>query len=202
MLVGFFLSIAIVLTYSRASYLAALASVASYLALTLPSIRLLPKKAIFACLTLLAIAAGLFLVRPYAGEGTLLTRTSTISARIVNAQETLIGMSRADWLWGKGLFVFSSSQTLAEIPDHSTFPDNLVTWLILQVGLIGLICYVGLVAKLWKSWHKLPLLRSMLVAILLHSLFQASYAYTFTTIFTIWIVAVLYAQLLNQTTEN
>ena len=191
------LLIAIGLTYSRASYLSLGVGVVVYWWSSFGKSQALPRLSLNAMLLAIigvVFISSLFFVRPYLGEGTLLTRTSTITARIKNSTDELNSLQPTEWIWGRGLFVFRpATQGLAtpnqQVPDHSRFPDNSLVWLITQLGVVGTgLVFCLAVYEMWQ-WRQHPLLLSVLAALVIHSFFAATLTYSLSLVLLIWIIA-------------
>lgn len=185
------------LTYSRASYLAFGVGWLSFW-WHQKNVTVLTRRQVTAGVLLFGILISVLVaLRPYGGEGTLLLRTSTIAARIENMTQELHSLTLPEWLWGRGLFVFRDTpnpslvqtQTGLHIPDHSTFPDNSIVWILSQLGILGLGLVLAVVWQLYQTWKSHPLLIGIFSAALVHSLFTATFTYSLFVIMWIWIVA-------------
>lgn len=168
----------IILTFSRASYLALIVSLllltTSYLKITTDS----AKKIVIG---LLFIAFLILLApKPY-GEGVNLLRTSTITARIAAISKQLTSLSPKTLILGNGLFSEKNSLNyqLNEknqlIPSHSRMPDNLFINVLLSTGIFGLLLFVSLL----YDWAKRIRLKNSyiyagFIALLVHSQFSNS----------------------------
>jgi hypothetical protein len=178
-----FLSITTALTYSRSSLVAWLAAVG----LLLGWKSIWKKKPLTVWLPLL-LSLGILLSSWWwlprkASEGTILTRTSTIDARVVSTQSVLENMTVSEWIKGRGLLTpikdSVARQEAFATYNHAVIPDNLVTQLLSGIG-IG-----GVALLLWLCWevsrrHRTSLwLGSVFLAVLLHSLFNNSLFHPF-----------------------
>lgn len=177
---------ALLLTYSRSSYLA-FAGGWCYLVLTKAKLR--PLLWFAACV---AIVGFIFLPKP-TGEGGIITRTSTIKARQENAQTNLASLRPLDLMIGQGLFVSPNPLTY-QIPltmsNHARIPDNSVIFLVQSLGIAG----AGLVffwfSQLWRwSYRVDPGLAASLLALVIHSQFNASLVQPFVFLFILLAVA-------------
>lgn len=187
-----FLFTALVLTYSRASYLTLGISAAFYWLKFAPT-KFVTKKIIVSIFLVLTLTLSWLIFRPYGGEGTLLTRTSTIQARLINSTADLNSLQPVEFIWGKGLFVepnqyLPTNQNQAKVANHARFTDNLIVSIFTQTGLLGLIVVAIGILQIGNKWRKLPLLQTLLLALLLHSQFHASVSYAFTLVVFIWTV--------------
>lgn len=123
----------LLLTYSRSSYLAFLIS---SLVLIFYQTRK-SQKTIIGLLVVFLICLP-FLPKKSGGDGVNLLRSSSVQARISNDQEILQEMDLKDWLIGNGLFVPAQNRNTNErIPSHSHFADNLLVFLLSNLGIFG-----------------------------------------------------------------
>ena len=157
------LIIAIVATFSRASYLA--------LAIILTWKWLKDKNWKWILLGGIAILTLLILPKP-GGEGVNLNRTSTIEARGVNSKEALISLNGTQWLWGRGLFN-SDAEKESYTNNHAQLPDSFPIMLINAVGIIGVVVFIFLLKK-WLPllWQENQLWTILLLATFIHGLFN------------------------------
>lgn len=126
-------AIGLLLTYSRASYLAF--GLSSLLMIFLN--KEISKKTILLVLLCFCIAMP-FLPKKSGGDGVNLLRTISTQKRINNDQEILQSMTGAQWLFGQGLFIPAKNRVFTEnIPSHSHFADNFLVFLISNLGIIG-----------------------------------------------------------------
>jgi hypothetical protein len=96
-----------------------------------------------------------FLPKNSGGDGVNLLRTNSTQARISNDQEILQSITGVQWLVGQGLFVPSQNrQSVTNIPNHSHFADNVLVFLISNLGLIGSGMMIYLVWKVLKLGKK------------------------------------------------
>ena len=176
----------ILLTYSRSSYLALLIG-SGYLFITQPKLKPL------ICWCALLVVVGFYLLPKPMGEGGLLLRTSTITARKSNVFESLGGMKNVDWLIGQGLFTLRELVTQNPgyvTPNHARIPDNMIVFLLTNLGVIGAGTIIFKLAKLaWQAHLTDPVLASCLLSLLVHSQFNASLVQPFILIFMIAIWA-------------
>jgi hypothetical protein len=161
----------LLLTYSRSSYLAFLAS---WCYLWLFKSKLRQTLFLLALITLIGL---LFLPKP-TGEGGIITRTSTVRARQGSLTTDIKSFQPQDLIVGQGLFV-SDLPTKNEVPfvitNHARIPDNSMVFLVQSFGLIGA-TLVGLqLFKLFIWSHQQDRgLAAVFVALAIHSQFNAS----------------------------
>jgi hypothetical protein len=169
---------AIILTYSRSTYLALL---------ILVTIGLLGRgikpKHLLILGVLLFFGLQIFLLAPKPGGlGVNLLRTETIQARIENSQRSLSTMLPHHWLIGRGLF--------APLPnsEHSQakFPDNLLVMMLTATGIPGLFAFFILAVRsagLLAAKNKWLL--AAFLALLTHSQFNNTLLQPFIFLFSI-----------------
>lgn len=163
--------IAILLTYSRATYIA-LAIVAFFQLIG-------AKNRTYYVIILCFFAIIPFLPRP-SSEGVKLERTASIIARIDSNQAALQSLSLTEVIWGRGLYTHIPA-SINHLPNHATAPDNSFVFLFVSFGVLG----SGLlVFSLWqlRSFFGYDPPRSMLLLIAVHSLFNNSLFYIWTMI--------------------
>ncbi len=166
-------AVGLLLTYSRSSYLAFLLSSLVIFFINKES----SKKAIFSIIAIFLFYLP-FLPKQSGGDGVNLLRTTSAAARISNDQEILQDMRGLDWWFGKGLLIPAQNRTTAAtIPSHSHFADNLVLFLISNLGIIGTSL---LLITIWQSTivkkkENLPLLTSLMS----HAMFNNSFTQSF-----------------------
>jgi len=159
---------AILLTYSRASFLSFIIS--SGLLIFIKSYK---KNISLLILMGLFIVLIPFLPRPE-GEGVKLERTASISARIESNQLSLKSLDRYEWLLGKGLFVYQN-QTRKETfwPSTAHFPNNLIVFLFTSTGIVGLGLSIIILSRIGQYlYHKDTYIFAAFIAILIHSQFN------------------------------
>ncbi len=171
------------LTYSRASYGA--------LAIAYLGVLIVQRKtAVFPVLVSAVIAVVIVFVAPKpGGEGVILTRTASITARTGQAQQLLQNLQPMQVLWGEGLFskltIEESKQaTVLGIPQHARVPDNILLLLFRGTGLVG--C-TFLLYGIWKQFHQLveslPYLTIALASTIWHSQFNNTLLQPFVLLF-------------------
>ncbi len=177
--------ITLLLTYSRASYVAFGITVALYILFQVIAKRF-KVALLWLGIALLFVTAIPFLPRP-GGEGVKLARTASTVARISATQEYLLSMRRYEWVFGKGLFVSSRIKVDADgyrFPDHAQIADSWPVFILSGTGIIGLGLFLLLLIQklifLFKTNKELFLIA---VAILIHGLFNATIVYPFVVLF-------------------
>lgn len=143
-------AVGLLLTYSRASYLAFLIS--NLLIFFIDKNN--NKKAILLTLIFFFISLP-FLPKQSGGDGVNLLRTTSAEARISNDQEILRSMSSKDWLIGQGLFIPNQNRQVSKnVPSHSHFADNLIVFLLSNLGVVGSLLFLLLIAHSLKHSKK------------------------------------------------
>lgn len=170
------LTVGVLLTYSRASYVSLAISLA-WLSWRSWQQRQLPI-VLVSLLAIVCLVVGIpFLPKP-AGEGVKLERTSTINSRLDTSRSALQQLKPIEWWLGRGLFVTKpvAPTNTSTLPDHAQLPDNLLVALLTGVGIGGILVGSKLFAKpAWQWWWMQPVwLQSMWLAVLTHSLFNNS----------------------------
>jgi hypothetical protein len=180
----------VALTYSRASYLA-LVGVLGVLLVAKSVTKQLPSKLVVVAATCLFVAIlSVFIAQAVLkpdGEGVKLTRTASITARTVSAREVTGQLHSWELVTGTGWFAqrieTATDPNGATIIDRARLPDNWVLWLLQSIGLLGsiplLIVAVFLTGKYFRS-HSVII--SLLAALLIHGLFNASLTQPFVVI--------------------
>jgi O-antigen ligase len=159
--------VAMVLTYSRSTYLSFL--------LAFTFIALKSKKIKIFLISLLLITSTILILPRQPGEGTKLERTSSIEAKIENYQEAWQTFKKAPLIGhGYNNISFIRENKNPESNSNSAFDGSLMT-LLATTGVIGTLLFLwGIKAFYLKS----DLIKqSILVAILFHSLFANSLLY-------------------------
>jgi O-antigen ligase len=166
--VSLFLLTCIILTYSRASYLALIVAlvcmVVQYKKITVK--QLIVGGVI--CLVLFWFAP-----KP-GGEGVEITRITSITARQQIIRQSITSLTPTTATLGTGLFSRFSQENNPQMPATTAyFPDNIIILLLVQTGLPGLIlwtvCAVHYARYLWK---KRPVQFSAGAALFMHAQFN------------------------------
>lgn len=168
------LLIALLLTYSRSSYLS-LAAVIFFLVVFKKKFKYLWLILIFALLPVLP--------RP-GGEGVKLERVFSINQRLANYREGL-QLIKVSPVFGLG---FNTLRYYRQdfVSHAASGLDSSLLFVLATTGVIGLLAYLNWVKNLWQTSL---LVKLSLVAILVHSLFQNSLFYP---LIMIWLWSIVY----------
>lgn len=162
--------VALLLTFSRASYLALFVGLV-YLFLTTPHLRkfFLPFLALF--------VVALFLIPKPFGEGVNLLRTFSITSRLDNYRHGL-QLARQNPLTGLGFNTLSLHQNagLGILSRSSGGLDNSFLFVLSTTGLLGLSAYIYFLFSFFRSLAD-PYLQAGLIALIAHSFFNNSLFY-------------------------
>jgi hypothetical protein len=172
LLIGLF-AIGLLLTYSRAAYLALIVSSLIYLWLRRDEF----KKSLVVFLAIF-ILAWPFLPTRSGGDGVDLLRQSSVAARLSNDRQILEQMNKSEWLIGQGLFIPNRNVKNSEnTPIHAHFADNLFVFLLSSLGILG----SGLLLiLLWQSLSKASKEQWVLLSSLLtHAMFNHNISQSF-----------------------
>lgn len=173
----------IILTFSRASYLALIIALAIVFLYSIET-----KKLVFGFLSFLFL---IFLAPKPFGEGVNLLRTSTITARTNAFTSQLLHLSPQTVLIGNGLFskknsldfqYISSAESQDTsvivkqiIPSHSRMPDNVFINILLSTGIFGLLAFLVFISHYSRTIKKKNIyLFACFIALLVHSQFSNS----------------------------
>lgn len=165
-------AVAIVLSYSRATYLAASVSLVLYFLLAIQRSNSI-KKWLLGMLIVLLFSAVAYAAAPKpGGDGVNLFRTTSIMARIDTTQHYLKSLQPFQWVTGTGFYT-----TLpGSFPfSHARVPDNFFILLVVNTGIIGALLFFTFFTKLFhyiKEWENETL--ATLVALLVHAQFNNS----------------------------
>jgi hypothetical protein len=175
--------IGVLLTYSRASFLALGAGM--LISIFFFTFHKLYKKAFFYFLISVGFGVSIFLLPRPGGEGVKLERTSTITARREFASSTLSEMKATDWILGEGIFVPpKESGQIYDQPNHAHIADNWVLFFLSGTGVIGLGIFLLILSrKVVQLFQINQWLGVSFITILVHSLFSASLVYPFVILF-------------------
>jgi len=171
-------ALGLLLTYARAAYLALLFSTLFYLFTDQDA----NKKALLVFLAVF-IASWPFLPRHSGGDGVDLLRRQSVQLRLSGDAQILQSMRGADWLIGRGLYIPSRNLELerGRTPIHAHFADNLVVFLLTNLGLLG----SGLLLIL--LWQTLALANReqwvLLSSLLVHAMFNHNLSQSF-----VWLI--------------
>lgn len=175
---------ALLLTYSRASFVAWITGVSL---LWLRSRR--PGYLAAGTLFLLAV-----LILPRGrSEGVLLERTASISARVES-----VTASKPSNLWdffvGHGWYSGKSDEIRSVggnmVPSHNSGPDNSFVFVFSSLGIIGLLVYLGMLKSFAEFGRWSPVTIAVLGAMSAHALFSNTLFYPFVLFYLMGLVAV------------
>lgn len=163
--------IALLLTYSRASYLSLLIS-GGYLFWQASKKRRIYLISVIA-LMLISLP---FLPRQSGGEGVKLSRDSTIKARLINLQSFTKHNQGLAIIVGQGPFNPNYQNNPEALADHAHFADNFFVFLYNGFGLLGgSIALYCLIKNTWQLQQKRRFLAvSIIIAWLIHSQFHSN----------------------------
>lgn len=162
-----FTYIAMVLTYSRSTYLTFL------LAFTFIAINL--KKFKIFLISLLLITATIFILPRQAGEGTKLERTSSIKAKVENYQEGWQTFTKSPLIgFGYNNLLFIRDIKTPDSHANSGFDGSIMT-LLTTTGILGTIIFLFGLKQLYSKSDLIK--KTFLISILFHSLFANSLLY-------------------------
>lgn len=175
----FFLFIlGIILTFSRASYLALIIGLL-FLLVTKNKISKINIKLIFLSLALIPLL--IILVPKPLGEGIDLLRTASINARIKSLKQQIATIDTKTFIIGNGPYSVKNSLYYGKLinnnlmPSHSRLPDNIFINILLSTGVFGLILFI-LIIKDWLIQLKNldSSLFAAFTALLIHTQFNSS----------------------------
>ena len=184
-------SITLLLTYSRASYLAFFVSQITILILT--------KKPKFPILITMFFIIGIFMLPRPAGEGVKLERTQSISSRI-NSSINATDVFKSNPIYGIGFNRYSELTSNTDKINHSSAPDNSWLFILSTTGILGFMAYSYWYANtIWRYFKTNPAFAISLIAIAAHSLFNNTLFYIFIEI---WIWTNLATASTSQSSQN
>lgn len=179
-ILSFALLLALLLTYSRASYLAFIVSLLYY------SIQ--KRKQKIALIIVLLLLSSLFFLPQKFGEGTKLLRTSTIFARLSNFKEAQF-LIRKKPIFGHGFNTlryvkknYQLSDEKWQISHSGPGLDNSLMFLLATLGIIGTILYFYLIRKIIGKNLDLCA-KTNLIAIFISGIFSLTWFYPWVIIF-------------------
>lgn len=180
-----FLASNIVLTFSRASYLAALAVVAFL-------VRARGRQAFQVGMVVVITLGLLWWVFPKpGGEGVDLLRTASIKARLEVAATSVQNLKWHTFVTGNGLFTRYAPSQNPDMPDSTAhFPDNIILLVFLQTGVPGLLLWVLVLGEYFKKLGKShELSKATLLTVLVHAQFNNTIFQPFVLLYVVWILA-------------
>lgn len=149
--------LALLLTYSRASYLAYLVGFGA--------ISFYKKSVKIFLLAALVLIIGIFLLPRSFGEGTKLVRENSVWARVHNWQET-VQLWRTAPVFGVGMNEYQGK-------------DSSLLMVLATTGLTGLIIYFWVVREVWGVGKKNMIFKASFLAVFVHSWFNNTLFYPF-----------------------
>ncbi len=175
----------LLLTYSRASYLA-FATGIFLLFFIFRQWKILFVLPVFVSLLL-------FLPRP-GGEGVKLERTASVVARIESNAVALQSKSGFSWLIGNGWYAKKVEQPTQvkdgiQVPNHSSAPENSVLFVYSSLGLIGVVLIGLLIGAMILRVGLTSEFAIVISMVLVHSLFSNTLFHPFILILLAWIMA-------------
>jgi hypothetical protein len=187
------LTAGVVLTYSRASYIALIVSLV-LLAITEMFKKFPTRKQVLIATAVIVLVCLTYYSAPKpGGDGVNLLRTTSISARLSSASQALTTLSGYEWVLGRGLFSKSATAVPSElqiIQTHARMPDNIFVTLLTQTGIVGLLLgsylMVRCISYFWKVDRYVAI---ALVAVLLHSQFNNSLLQPFVLLYLLLFIA-------------
>jgi hypothetical protein len=179
----FIFTLGIILTFSRASYLASIIAFMVITFIKLKNIKLFWLKIIFSLLIFIFL---IILVPKPVGEGVDLLRTSTIIARFSAIQQQFSDVTMKTIFIGNGPFALQNSINYPIdienniLISHSRIPDNIFITVFLSTGIFGLILFLWILF----DWAKILLNKNIylftgLIAVIVHSQFNNSLLHAF-----------------------
>ena len=167
-----FFFITILLTYSRAGYLAFVTGLVTLFATT--------KKYPYILYSIFFILAIPFLPRSD-GEGVKLERVASIESRVESNQQALQQLTPISLIFGQGMYRENSKyqipDTNYQLPSHAKAPDNSFVFLLTSFGIVGVLTLVPLAWKMLHMASKQPWLLAILLSWGVHSMFNLSLVY-------------------------
>lgn len=172
------LTAALLLTYSRASYLAFLVGVV-FIAWKL-------RKYVLLMLIPIFLGAMFLLPRP-GGEGVKLERTASVIARVDSVNSSLTGFSARDAILGKGWYwkkVIAPTSILQNtiVPNHSSATENSYIFVLSSLGIVGVLLCSAILISLCRSRLDDPTALVSFLVVSVHALFTNTFFYSFVLI--------------------
>jgi len=163
--------IVIMLTYSRATYLAYLFSFA-VLAIYQKSVKVF-------VIAALALAIALPLLPKSTGEGTKLSRENSIYARINNWKES-ISIWQKSPIFGVGYNTYRYVRTGVTAQSHSgAGADSSILFVLATTGVVGLLTYLYLLLTMARLGKNNPTFLAIMAGVFVHSWFNNTLFYPF-----------------------
>lgn len=179
------LIVALALTYSRATYLAAFV-------VFFMGFFVFPRRKTYFFL-ILSLSSLIFFLPRTAGEGVKLERSYSIESRTTSINSAFV-IFRSHPLIGIGMnnysYLKSSPQT--SIPSHSNSPDNSYLFVLATTGILGFSLFSIWILNLMKySYPNSPRIFLSVLAVSVHALFNNSWFYLY-VLFWIWIIIAIH----------
>lgn len=186
--------IALLLTYSRASYLALVVGITVFALRT--------KKLLLLGLIPVFILAIFFLPRP-GGEGVKLERTASITARVDSIGTAVSKPTMTNVLFGRGWYEKKAQEPTHDlggfvVPNHSSAPENSAIFVYSSLGVVGLVLFGALLIASLFVLRFDPTYTAILSSVGVHSLFSNTLFHPFVLLFMVMILAVRAHVILNQ----
>lgn len=188
--------IALLLTYSRSSYLALILTIIVYFLLKEPNFKNLKtifKKCGIILIIIILFLTSVSLLPQKFGEGTKLFRTSTINSRLGNWSQAL-NISKDNLIFGVGFNTLRYVKNDAKLLDdkwqitHSGAGfDNSLLFLLATSGLVGTYFFLALVKNILK-FNNSNLLKASLSAVFIHGMFSNSWFYPWVLLWLFFII--------------
>lgn len=177
--VSLFLLTCIILTYSRASYLALIVGI---ICMVMQDKKDVTKQIVLG--GIICLVFFWFAPKP-GGEGVEITRLTSITARLQTIQRSITSLTPTTTFLGTGLFSRFSQENNPQMPATTAFfPDNIIILLLVQTGMPGLMlwgmCAVKYAQQLWK---KRPLQFSAGAALFVHAQFNNTILHPFVLLY-------------------
>lgn len=167
-------SLSILLTYSRASFVAYLGA--------LMFLILRQRKAWFLLIAALFIICIPLLPRPKS-EGARLERTASIEARLESVSTGLNSLTTKQAIFGGGWYKQKNLQMRdylgSQITSHNSAPDNSYVFIFSSLGVVGVALFLGFVTRVLWNFRKTDVVIAIFVALSLHALFSNTLFYPF-----------------------
>lgn len=159
---------AMMLTYSRASYLAYLVGVGA--------VAFYKKSPKLLAMAVLILAISLFLLPRSYGESTKLSRENSVWARINNwKQAVAIWQTSPVFGVGFGNYQYYSGATIQSHAKAGS--DSSILTVLATTGVLGLIAYMGVLRRMWVVGKNNFSFKASLVAVFIHSWFNNTLFY-------------------------
>ncbi len=162
--------LALVLTYSRASYLAYLVAFGA-VAFYKRSVKIF-------LIAALVLVVTIPLLPKSTGIGTNLSREDSITARLNNWRQSIEIWNRAP-IFGVGFDAYRYSQNTTEQSHSGAGADSTLLLILATTGVVGLLAYLYLLTSMWRGGRGDMLILASLAAIFIHSWFDNTLLFPF-----------------------